>query len=157
MRLQKDLREFIELLNSRGVKYIIVGGHAVAYHGHPRYTGDIDFFVEPSEDNANRILAALLDFGFGDLDLDPQDFQRPESVVQLGMPPNRIDMLTSISGVSFAQAWQARLAAELDKLPVCFISKDLLLENKRASGRAKDLADVAELSVGPNETPDRKH
>lgn len=117
MRLQKDLREFVELLNSKGVKYVIVGGYAVAYHGHPRFTGDIDLFVEPSADNAGRILAALRDFGFGDLELSPQDFQCPDSVVQLGMPPNRIDLLTSLSGVSFEKVWQARLAAQLDDLP----------------------------------------
>lgn len=149
MRLQRDLREFVELLNSKGVKYVIVGGYAVAYHGHPRFTGDIDLFVEPSADNAGRLLAALHDFGFGDLELGLQDFQRPDSVVQLGMPPNRIDLLTSISGVSFEAVWNARLAAQLDDLPVCFISKKLLLENKRASGRTKDLADVAELD-GPD-------
>lgn len=145
MRLQKDLKEFIELLNSHGVRYIIVGGYAVAYHGHPRFTGDIDLFVEAASDNARRILAALHDFGFSDLELKLEDFEQPDNVVQLGLPPNRIDLLTSISGLSFAQVWQDRLTAQLDGVPVCFISKKLLLANKLASGRAKDLADVEEL------------
>ena len=152
MRLQRDLREFVELLNCSEVRYVIVGGYAVAYHGHPRFTGDIDLFVESSADNADRILAALHQFGFGDLELTAQDFQHPDNIVQLGMPPNRIDLLTSLSGVSFEQVWQARLKTELDGLPVCFISKDLLLQNKRASGRAKDLADVVELGGEPRES-----
>lgn len=139
------MREFVELLNAKGVKYVVVGGYAVAYHGHPRFTGDIDFYVEPVADNAERILAALSAFGFDALELAVGDFTNPDSVVQLGVPPNRIDLLTSISGVSFERAWEERVRSQLDGVPVSFISKELLLLNKRASGRPKDLADLAEL------------
>ena len=145
MKLQKDLREFIELLNSRGIDYLIVGGHAVAFHGYPRYTGDIDFLVRPNAENGARIVEALRAFGFGELSLTPADFLRPESIVQLGRPPNRIDLLTSISGVSFDEAWSSRASAELDGVPVLFLSRENLIKNKQASGRPKDLADAATL------------
>lgn len=144
-KLPKDLREFVELLNDKGVKYVVVGGYAVAYHGHPRFTGDIDLYVEPVADNAERILAALSAFGFGELELAVRDFTDPDNIVQLGLPPNRIDLLTSISDVTFDQAWADRVSAQLDGVPVAFISKELLLRNKRASGRPKDLADLTEL------------
>ena|SRR5437870_8819737 len=115
-RLPKDLREFIELLNSHDVRYLIVGGYAVAYHGYPRTTGDIDFFLEVSEENAAKMEAVLIDFGFGGLGLTRQDFLKPDQIIQLGYPPNRIDLLTAISGVSFAEAWEARVRDELDSL-----------------------------------------
>lgn len=147
MKLQTDLREFIELLNSRKVEYLVVGGHAVAFHGYPRFTGDIDLFVRPTPDNAERVLAALVAFGFGNVGLDVASLTQPDKVIQLGRPPNRIDLLTSISGVSFEQAWKERVAASLDGIPVHFIGKDSLLTNKRASGRVKDLADVDVLAA----------
>src|SRR5579883_1675858 len=105
MKLQKDLKEFIELLNSKKARFVIVGGHAVAYHGHPRFTGDIDFLIEPSAENSQRLMAVLQEFGFGGLDIQAEDFLNPDSVVQLGVPPNRIDLLTSISGVRFEDVW----------------------------------------------------
>ena len=142
MTLQRDLREFIGLLNSLGVEYLIVGGHAVAYHGHPRFTGDIDFLVRPSTENARRVVAVLDAFGFAGLGLTEGDFVRRGSVVQLGRPPNRIDLLTLISGVDFDAAWIGSVAGELDGLPVRFIGFDNLLKNKQAAGRDQDLADV---------------
>jgi hypothetical protein len=145
MKLNKDLREFIALLNSTGVKYLVVGGHAVAFHGHPRFTGDMDFFVECSPENANRLAAALVQFGFGGLGLGAEAFLQPETVVQLGRPPNRIDLLTSIDGVGFAKAWQAKVPGELDGAPVHFLGREDLLANKRASGRPQDLADLDNL------------
>ena len=145
MKLHKDLKEFIELLNSHGVEYLIVGGHAVAYHGHPRYTGDIDFFVRPSRENAARVLGALDAFGFGQVGFNVDTFTEPEKVIQLGRPPNRIDLLTSISGVSFEDAWPSRVDAQLDGAPVWFIGKTALIANKRAAGRQKDLADLEEI------------
>ncbi len=145
MKLNKDLREFIALLNSTGVKYLLVGGHAVAFHGHPRFTGDIDFFVERSPDNAARLERVLGDFGFGSLGLKAADFLQPESVIQLGRPPNRIDLLTSIDAVSFGEAWQRRVDADLEGLPVRFIGKEDLLANKRATGRPQDAADISKL------------
>ena len=145
MKLDKNLHEFIELLNSRGVDYLVVGGHAVAFHGHPRFTADIDFFVAVSATNADKVIQVLESFGFGDIGLNKEDFLEPNSIVQLGYPPNRIDIVTGIEAVTFREAWDRRVAGELDGLPVHFIDKDLLLKNKRAAGRPKDLADVNAL------------
>lgn len=144
--LQTDLREFIELLNSRGVEYLVVGGHAVAFHGYPRFTGDIDFLLRPTPDNAQRVLAALAAFGFGNVGIDLPSLTEPDKVIQLGRPPNRIDLLTSISGVSFDEAWTDRVAGSLDDIPVHFIGRESLLKNKRASGRTKDVADLEVLT-----------
>ena len=144
-KLQTDLREFIALLNSRKVEYLIVGGHAVAFHGHPRFTGDIDFFIRATTDNADRVLEALADFGFAGIGLSRDDLVAPGQVVQLGRPPNRIDILTSISGVGFDQAWDARVPADLDGEPVQFLGWHHLIQNKQASDRTKDRADVEKL------------
>lgn len=151
MNLSKDLSEFIGLLHSTGVKYLIVGGHAVAFHGHPRFTGDIDFFIERTEINAARVEKVLQGFGFGGLGLTAADFLEPSIVVQLGRPPRRIDLLTSIDGVEFERAWPHRVVSELGGIPVHFIGKEDLLRNKRATGRAQDLADLEKL----DETFDR--
>ncbi len=147
MKLQQDLREFVALLNSHKVEFVVVGGHAVAFHGHPRFTGDIDFLIRPSVQNAKQVLDVLRAFGFGDLSLSVDDFVKLGNVVQLGRPPNRIDLLTSISGVGFEDAWTSRIQAELDGLPVCFLGWQSLIDNKQASGRPKDLADVAKLKA----------
>jgi len=147
VKLQQDLREFVELLNSHEVEFLVVGGHAVAFHGHPRFTGDIDFLIRPSVENATRVLRALRAFGFGDLPLTVVDFVKPGNVVQLGRPPNRIDLLTSVSGLDFEDAWSSRVQSELDGLPVCFLGWQSLIDNKQASGRPKDLADVAKLKA----------
>lgn len=146
MKLHSDLREFIGFLSSREVEYLVVGGHAVAFHGYPRVTGDIDFLLRSTPENADRMLRVLEDFGFGDLGLTATDFTAPGRVVQLGHPPNRIDLMTSISGLSFEEAWEGRVAGTLDGLPVWFLGKSALLRNKRASGRARDLADLEALS-----------
>ncbi len=145
MKVSKDLREFIELLNSRKVNYVIVGGHAVGYHGYPRFTGDIDFFVESSRSNAVLLEKLMADFGFAGLNLTAADFQQPEIVIQLGRPPNRIDILTSITGVNFADAWRTKIKAVMDGLPVFILSKELLIQNKRAVQRTQDLADLKRL------------
>lgn len=145
MKLQKDLREFIALLNSKQVDYVIVGGHAVAFHGYPRYTGDIDFLVRCSPENARRLMDVLEEFGFGGVGISIDDFETPGRITQLGRPPNRIDLLTSLSGIDFDEVWSGRVASQLDDLPVAFIGKEALLKNKRASGRAKDLADVEQI------------
>jgi hypothetical protein len=144
-KLQNDLSEFVTLLNSIGVDYLVVGGHAVAFHGHPRLTGDIDFFVRPTRENGVRIMNVLDQFGFGQLPLQPDDFTTQGRVVQLGRPPNRIDLLTSISGVNFDDAWQERVQGNLDEHPVNFLSFDALIQNKTASARDKDLLDVKKL------------
>ena len=145
MPLSSDLREFIGLLNSRGIEYLIVGAHSLAFHARPRFTGDLDILIRPTAQNAEKIVAALRDFGFGGLEISPSDFTQPEQVIQLGRAPHRIDLLTSISGVSSEDAFKTRIAALLDDLPVAFLSKDLLIANKRAVGRPQDLADLSEL------------
>jgi hypothetical protein len=145
-QLQNDLSEFVALLNSHGVEYLVVGGHAVAFHGHPRLTGDIDFFIRPIRENAERVLKVLADFGFGDLNLNADDLVVQERIVQLGRPPNRIDLLTSISGVSFDDAWATRVPGDLGGSQVNFLGWDALIQNKTASGRDKDRLDVAKLT-----------
>ena len=155
MKLQKDLREFIELLSSREVECIVVGGHAVAFHGHPRFTGDIDFLIRPTIDNARRVMEALQAFGFSHLSLTAEDLTIPDLVVQLGRPPNRIDLMTSISGVAFDEAWAGKESAELDGLPVFLLGREALLKNKEAAGRDKDLADLSRLRVIPRRRDER--
>lgn len=145
MKTSKDLREFVALLNSRKIKYLLVGGYAVAYHGLPRYTEDIDFLIETSPENASLVATAINDFGFANLGLKPDDFLAPENVIQLGRSPNRIDLLTSVTAVSFEEGWKTKVQTELDGLPVWVISKDLLVKNKLATGRRQDLADVERI------------
>lgn len=144
-KLQSDLSEFVGLLNSRKVEYLVVGGHAVAFHGYPRLTGDIDFFVRATRENGERILRVFGDFGFGDLGLDLSDFATPGRVIQLGRPPNRIDLLTSISGVDFDEAWSTRAAGKLGDHSVFFVGHDTLIRNKTASDRDKDRLDLKKL------------
>jgi len=145
MPLTSDLREFIECLNSNGVEYLIVGALAVSWHGFPRYSGDIDFLVRPNPANAELLLRALDQFGFGSLDITASDLTAPGKVVQLGHEPNRIDLMTSVTGVSFEEAWEGRSAGQLDGIPVHFIGRAELLRNKDATGRSKDLIDAIEL------------
>jgi len=145
MSLQKDLREFIELLNALRVRFVIVGAFAVAYHGYFRYTSDIDLFIDRSVENADRMFRAVEQFGFGDLKLTVEDFTQEDQVIQLGVSPNRIDVMTFLSGVSFDEAWTSREHGDLDGLNVPFISKEMLKRNKAASGRLQDLADLEYL------------
>lgn len=145
MSLQKDLREFIELLNVLNVRFMIVGAFAVAYHGYFRYTSDIDLFIDRSPENAKRIWQAVEQFGFGDLNLTVEDFSEEDQVIQLGVSPNRIDVMTFLSGVDFDEAWASRERGELDGLNVPFISKEMLKRNKEACGRLQDLADLEYL------------
>ena len=145
MNLQKDLREFVELLNELDVHFLVVGAFAVAYHGYARYTADIDLFVDNSEENAERLLKAINQFGFGSVGLTKEDFQQNDQVVQLGVAPNRLDLMTHISGVTFADAWDSREFGDIGGLRVPFISREILKRNKAASGRTQDLADLEHL------------
>jgi predicted nucleotidyltransferase len=142
MRLSSDLREFLELLNSRGVDYVVVGAHSLAFHGRPRYTGDIDILVRATPKNAAKLVDLLNEFGFADSGFKESDFTEPEQLVQLGRAPNRIDLLTSITGVTTDDALATKISAELDGIPVFILSKDALIRNKRAVGRPQDLADL---------------
>jgi hypothetical protein len=132
-------------LSARNVRFVVVGGHALAYHGRPRYTKDLDVFVEPSPENAARLLLALEDFGFGGLGLAAADFDKPGKVVQLGVAPNRIDLLTSIDGVPFDEAWGGRAVGRFGSASVPFLGRRELLANKRTVGRLQDLADIEAL------------
>jgi hypothetical protein len=145
MEAQKDFKELLELFNGHKVEYMIAGAYALAYHGAPRFTGDIDIFVKPSLDNAQRILSALSDFGFGSLNLTIDDFQNPDSVVQLGVPPVRIDIITSITGVTWQEADKGKLEGVYGDIPVYFLGREQYIANKRAIGRKKDLADLESL------------
>jgi hypothetical protein len=142
MTLLPDWRAFIELLNSHGVEYVVVGAWARAFHGVPRSTGDIDFFVRGSTENAQKLVRVLQVFGFGSLGIKAEDFLTPDRIIQLGVEPYRIDIITSISGVSFEEAWADRVTGELDGLPAAFLSLPLYKKNKLAAGRRKDLADL---------------
>jgi hypothetical protein len=145
MPLSKDLREFVELLNANKVEYLVVGAFAVAYYGVPRYTGDLDLLLRPSEENSHRALRVLSQFGFGTLEIESRDLQEPNKVIQLGVSPNRIDLLTSISGVSFDEAWSSRQPGNLDGVAVDFIGRSALIRNKEETGRMRDRGDAEEL------------
>ncbi|PYV14124.1 MAG: hypothetical protein DMG21_19185 [Acidobacteria bacterium] len=147
MPLPKDWRAFIELLNSNGVEYLIVGAVALAHHGVPRFTGDLDIPVRNSPENARRLEAALDLFGFAGLGLKASDFVNSNQVVQLGLPTNRIDVLTSITGVTFDEAWESRFRGELGGIQSNFIGHQALIQNERATGRPQDIADLKSLEA----------
>ena len=147
MPLPEDWRTFIESLNSNGVEYVIVGAVALAYHGFPRYTGDLDVLVRNSPGNTQRLEAALVNFGFEGLGLKAADFADSYRVIQLGIPPNRIDILTSITGVSFDEAWADRVEVDLQGTRVSFAGRRTLIRNKRLTGRAQDKADLEALGA----------
>jgi len=145
MSLPKDWRAFIESLNSNAVEYLIVGAVALAHHGLPRYTGDLDVLVRNTAENAQRLERMLWDFGFGGLGLKQADFVNSYQVIQLGLPPNRIDLLTSMTGVSFDEAWAEKVEAELEGMKVNILGRQALIRNKKATRRAQDLADLEAL------------
>jgi Aminoglycoside-2''-adenylyltransferase len=143
--LSKDFKEFIELLNEYSVRYLVVGGYAVAFHGHPRYTKDLDVWIELSPENAAKVLKALEKFGFGSLDLKPEDFLEDDQIIQLGYPPNRIDILMTLKDLKFEDCYKARVDVEIQDLHINFIDIESLKKNKRATGRPQDLADAENL------------
>lgn len=145
MELYPDFREFFESFTAREVRYLVVGGYALGYHGAPRYTGDIDAWVEPTPENSRRVVAAFADFGFGSLDLDADTFAAPNVVVQVGRPPLRIDVMTSPSGVEFGPCYESRLVVDVDGLSLDVIGVECFKRNKTASGRPQDLADLSRL------------
>ena len=145
--LNKDFKEFAELLNSTGVEYLIVGGYALAAHGHPRYTGDLDVWIRATENNIERLLGVLAQFGFGSLGLTRSDFLTPGAIVQLGYPPARIDLLTAIDGVEFDACYARKVVMKIAGVDLPIIGLDEFRANKRASGRAKDLADLEVLAT----------
>jgi hypothetical protein len=155
IELNCDWTEFLNALISRRVRFVLVGGHAVAGHGEPRLTEDLDVFVERSPANARRLREALVDFGFGHVAPTANELARPHKVFMLGHKPWRIDILTSIDGVSFAQAWKSRVKAEFVAVPLYVIGRAMLIKNKRAAGRDQDLADVTALERHAPKKPKR--
>lgn len=145
MEVQPDFKELLALFNDHRVNYMIVGGYALAFHGAPRFTGDLDVFVKPDHENAQGIVAALDAFGFASLGLTADDFERPDQVVQLGVSPVRIDLITSITGVSWDEAFAGRIPSTYGDVPVSYIGRQQFISNKRATGRTKDLADLEAL------------
>ncbi len=145
MEVQQDFKELLALFNAHKVEYIIVGAYALAFHGAPRFTGDIDILVRPLQENAKKILSALEDFGFGSVNLTIDDFQKSDHVVQLGHPPVRVDIVTSITGVTWEEADQGKQTGLYGDVPVFFLGKEQYIANKRATGRLKDRADLEAL------------
>lgn len=145
MLFSQDFREFIALLNEEKVEYLIVGGYALAVHGVPRFTQDIDFWIGISSENTNKLLSVLQRFGFGSFSINQQDFSQKDLVIQLGYPPNRIDILTNIDGVTFEAAYANRFLLNINGLEIPFIGYEELLTNKKSSGRHQDLADIEQL------------
>ena len=146
-----DFRDLLAALGAGGVRFVVVGAHAhaLAAHGVPRVTGDLDVLVEPTRENAGRVYRALAAFGapMESLGIAEADFSTRDKVVQLGLPPYRIDIMTSISGVGFTDAWDGRMSGVLFDVSVQFLGRDAFIRNKRASGRPKDLADVKALGA----------
>ena len=143
---ERDFEELLESFNKHKVRYCLVGAFAVAYHAIPRYTKDMDLLIEPSQPNAEQILHALRDFGFGGLNIAADDLTTPGHIVQLGYEPVRIDLLTSIKGCTFAQIWKHRRQGVYGKQRVWFIGLDELIKSKQASGRPQDRIDLSKLS-----------
>jgi hypothetical protein len=147
MEVYPDFKELLALFNKHRVEYLVVGGYALAFHGAPRFTGDLDLYVRADAGNARRILAALDEFGFGSLELTEDDFRVPGKVVQLGVPPIRVDLITSLSGASWKQADGGKAHGTYGDVSVPFIGREAFLANKRATGRTKDLADAEALEA----------
>lgn len=143
MVLNKDFREFFQLLNAHEVQYLVVGGYAVAAHGHPRYTKDIDIWIRVDDVNARKMAIVLGEFGF--VGLTPNDFLTPGEFVQLGFPPNRIDIITSCEGLDFDPCYASRMQVEVDNLTLDFLDYKSLIINKKTVGRPQDLGDVDNL------------
>jgi predicted nucleotidyltransferase len=145
MELDKDFREFIELLNEHKVKYLVIGGYAVNFHGYPRYTKDIDFWLWMTKENIQNLIQVIQQFGFEDLNLGIEDFMSPENIIQLGYEPYRIDLLVEVDGVNFEECFERRTEAELDGIDVKFLSLQDLITAKKKAGRLQDLADAEQL------------
>jgi hypothetical protein len=146
MVLNQDFKEFIQSLSDHDVRYLIIDGYAVAFHEHPRYTKDLDTWIELGQGNAANILKALAQFGFGSLGLTEDDFLEPDQIIQLGFPPSRIDILTTLVGVDFDECFASKTITTIDNIQMNFIDLENLKKNKKATGRLQDLADLENLS-----------
>ncbi len=145
MVLDENFKEFIRLLNVNDVKYLVIGGFAVAYHGYPRYTKDIDFWVWAHPENAEKVIKTIKDFGFGMMGFQIEDLLNPENVIQLGYEPNRIDLLVDLEGLDFETSFANCQEAEFEGMPIHFINLEDLVKNKLLTGRLKDKVDAQTL------------
>jgi hypothetical protein len=144
-RLLRDFKEFLKLLNANKVEYLLIGGYAVGYYGYPRATADMDIWIAMNPTNADRIVTALKEFGFNPPDLSPAMFLKEKQIIRMGIPPFRIEIATTISGVNFSECYAERMSDELDGVKVNLISLKHLKANKKASGRHQDIADLEHL------------
>ncbi len=147
MQQNSDLIELLVALNAAGAEYLLIGAYAVAFYGHPRATKDVNIFVGTDPSNAKKVWAALLSFGAPLGDLKLQDLETPETYFIMGRPPNQIDIITSIDGVTFRRAWETRVSETYQRIPVNFIGRAELITNKRETGRPQDIADIASLAA----------
>ena len=145
--MNPDFKGFVQSLNDNQVRYLVVGGYAVAFHGYPRYTKDLDIWIEISQDNAARIVKALEQFGFSSLHLDENDFLVEDQIIQLGYAPRRIDIITTLEAIEFNESYEKRLPIDVEGVMVNFIDLDHLRKNKKATGRLQDLADLENLEA----------
>lgn len=145
IELHPDFKDFLRLLNSHSVEYLVIGGYAVGYHGYPRATGDMDIWIAVSDTNAKRTVQALQAFGMPELEIMKRFFTEKDKVIRMGVPPVRIEVITGVSGIEFNECYKRREIVEIDDIPVNFISLDDLKLNKRAAGRHKDLEDIEHI------------
>jgi len=146
MTLDKDFEDFIGLLNQHNVDYMVVGGYALAFHGKPRHTGDLDIWIDISDDNAGKMVRVIEEFGMSSLGMERADFLKEGVITQIGYPPLRIDILNEIDGVDFKEAYPNKLIIDVEGLPVKYIGLNDLIKNKQTSGRKQDISDVNELN-----------
>ena len=146
--MNRDFAEMLSALSEAGAEFLIVGAHALAFHGAPRFTGDLDLLIRPTADNASKTLAAVRAFGFPVEKLEPADLIDPRRILEMGIEPIQIHVMSSITGVSWEDAWQTRVAGICGEHPVSFLGREAFLKNKRAAGRPKDLADIDALEGG---------
>ncbi len=145
MDLAPDFDEFCALLSAREVEFVIVGAHALAFHGAPRFTGDLDILIRPTEDNARRVLSAIAEFGFPTAPLTPIEIVGGTKIIEMGVAPVQIHVISAISGVTWDEVWAGREGGNIGSCSVAFIGREAFLRNKRAAGRPKDLADIEAL------------
>ena len=149
MTLARDFEEFVKLLNKHKTAYMVVGGYALAFHGRPRHTGDLDIWIDISNSNATKMLRVVKDFGLGSLGFTKKDFLKEGFVSQIGHPPLRIDILNSIDGVEFEKAYKNKLSIDLDNIRIHYIGLGDFIKNKQSTGRARDLADIRDIQNVP--------
>lgn len=150
LNLERDIEDFINLLNENSVEYLLVGGYAVAVHGYQRNTKDIDFWIRPSKDNAQKVFKSIKDFGLDFLDFKAEDFEKEDQIFYFGKAPNRVDLITSIEGVNFDDAYKNKIVVEYKGLDISIISDDYLIANKLAAGRPQDIVDASEIKKHKN-------